>query len=585
MDAKLQRAITLHQQGQLTQARTLYESILKKNPRHFDCLHLLGVIAAQLKNPARAVQLIERAIDVHPHDAAAHCNLGSAFKELDQFESAIACYDRAIAIRPDYADAYFNRSIAARELKDWAMALASCDAAIALRSNFAQAHCSRGKVFKEQRQWNLALACFDRAIELKPGFAEAHTERGIVLRELGEHEAALESYAAAIEFDPKHFQAYVSRGNLQKERGDADAALESFARAIAIKPDCATAHCNRSTILLVRGDFENGWHEFEWRWRERHGTLIQQKRHFSQPQWLGAKSLARKTILLHHEQGLGDTLQFCRYATLVAELGARVLLQVPNPLTRLLRSLAGVAAVFAEGEPLPAFDYYCPLMSLPLAFKTQVSTIPARIPYLASPPETARYWRDKFGASAKLRVGLVWSGGFRPTQPEVWAAHQRRNIPLAMLAPLAHPDVEFYSLQKGEPAESELSALHATAWQGPSIIDATAELADFADTAGLVEQLDLVIAVDTSTAHLAGALGKPVWILNRHDTCWRWLLDRNDTPWYPSARLYRQSSPGDWAGVVTRLRTDLARLAAGVAVTRRRAIDRAVETDPIEPAR
>ncbi len=227
---------------------------------------------------------------------------------------------------------------------------------------------------------------------------------------------------------------------------------------------------------------------------------------------------------------------------------------------QLLAGLKGVAQLISRGTTLPHFDYHCPLMSLALAFGTTLATVPAEVPYLTVDAERRGYWRGKLGERGKPRVGLVWSGGFRPDQPEVWSVNSRRNIPLAKLAPLSNSGIEYYSLQKGQPAESELAQLNAHDWEGPPPIDCAGELDDFADTAALIEQLDLVISVDTSTAHLAGALGKPVWILNRFDTCWRWLLDRADSPWYPTARLYRQANPGDWDAVVEQLRGDLQRL-------------------------
>jgi hypothetical protein len=260
-------------------------------------------------------------------------------------------------------------------------------------------------------------------------------------------------------------------------------------------------------------------------------------RNFSRPLWLGNDSIAGKTVLLHSEQGFGDTIQFCRYAKLSADLGAKVVLEIYKPLLSLFAPLDGVTQLVARGNDLPSFDYHCPLMSLRLAFKTVLSNIPANTPYLKADAEKSLFWREKLGAKNKPRVGLVWSGGFRPNQPELCAVNRRRNIPLAKLAALKNPDIEFYSLQKGEAAETELAELMPDHWDGPRIIDITGLLDDFSDTAALIENLDLVISVDTSTAHLAGALGKPVWILHRFDTCWRWLLDRTDGPWYPTARL------------------------------------------------
>jgi hypothetical protein len=257
---------------------------------------------------------------------------------------------------------------------------------------------------------------------------------------------------------------------------------------------------------------------------------------------------------------LGDSIQFCRFVTQVAALGANVILEVPKALYRLFLSLNGVAHLVVQGDPLPPFDCVCPLLCLPLALKITLGEVRMTVPYLCPRAERVTYWREKLGARTRPRVGLVWSGGLRPDQPELKAVNERRNIPLTQLASLKHSGIEFYSLQKGQPAEGELAALRAARWDGPEILDHTQELADFEETAALIEQLDLVIAVDTSTAHLAGALGKPVWLLNRFDSCWRWLLERSDSPWYPSLRLYRQATRGDWEGVVRRVRTDLEEL-------------------------
>ncbi|MGO9849523.1 MAG: glycosyltransferase family 9 protein [Methylocella sp.] len=232
-------------------------------------------------------------------------------------------------------------------------------------------------------------------------------------------------------------------------------------------------------------------------------------------------------------------------------------MSVQEPLRELLKQVSPTIQIIGPNEVPTDFDYYCPLLSLPLVFGTTLETIPATIPYLKSNAEKSLFWKEKLGVKNKLRVGLVWSGGFRPNQPELWSVNSRRNIPLAKLAVLKQPDIEFYSLQKGEPAESELAELIHHNWDGPHIIDFTSRLNDLSDTAALVENLDLVISVDTAIVHLAGALGKPVWILNRFDTCWRWLLDRTDTPWYPTAKLYRQEKAGHWDGVVQRIKMDL----------------------------
>jgi tetratricopeptide (TPR) repeat protein len=546
----------MHQGGELRRAAAGYEQVLKLDPRHVGALHLLGVVCAQQKNPARAAELIGKALSLDPRNAALHFHLASALKELGRLQAALARYDSAVALRPDHAEAHCYRGMVLRDLGQWDEAVASCERALALRPQYAEAAVALGKVYRQQRRWEEALAGYERALAINPALAEAHCERGIALRELDRRDEALESYERALALDANYVNAHVNRGNVQKDLGRFDAALASFDAALRLQPEFATAHCNRSTILLLRGAFADGWRDYEWRWQDHNSTVIRQARNFSQPRWRG-EPLPGKTLLLHAEQGLGDTLQFSRYATLAAELGATVILQIQKPLVGLLSSVAGVSAVYAEPETPEAFDYYCPLMSLPLAFGTSLETIPAKVPYLEPPAATRAAWALRLGERRRPRVGLVWSGGFRPTQPEVWAAHARRNVPLAQFAALANPNIEFYSLQKGQPAEAELAALEAQGWGGPKLIDLTGLLEDFSDTAALIEQLDLVISVDTSTAHLAGALGKPVWILNRFDTCWRWLEERRDSPWYPSARLYRQAVAGDWTGVLERVKADL----------------------------
>jgi tetratricopeptide (TPR) repeat protein len=556
--AKLQEAVTCHNQGQLQRAQRIYEEILRVEPRHFDALHLLGVIAAASADPSKALDLIDRAIQLNPGNPMAHNNRGAALLDLGLWEAALLSFDRAIGLKEDYAQAHYNRGNALKELKRWEAALAGFDTAIALRPNDAQAHYNRAIVLCAQRQWEAALTGFDRAIALEPDFAEAHSNRGFVLHELRRLDESLASCNRAIALKPDYVEGYCNRGSvLLAERRVAEA-LSSYDRALEIDPDYAPGHVNRALALLLAGDYERGWTENEWRWKDRSSWVIREKRNFQQPQWLGGISPAGKTILLQSEQGYGDTIQFCRYAALVANLGARVILEVPRALAPLLGSLNGMARVVVQGEPLPHFDMFCPLLSLPLALRTTLSSIPAQVPYLAVAEDRRRIWQDKLGERLRPRIGLAWSGGFRPARPELWSVNERRNIPLAKFAALRSLGADFYSVQKGEPAESELAELMANGWDGPDIANFAGEVGDFADSAALIQQLDLVISVDTAAAHLAGSLAKPVWILNRFDACWRWLLNRDDSPWYPTARLYRQNDPGDWDSVMRTVASDLA---------------------------
>jgi hypothetical protein len=301
------------------------------------------------------------------------------------------------------------------------------------------------------------------------------------------------------------------------------------------------------------GDFERGWPLYEARWGENGLDLPIA----GPPLWDGVEPLAGNTILLRSEQGLGDAVQFCRYAARVKAMGARVLLEAQAPLVALFRTLEGADGVFAVGDPLPDADLQCPLMSLPLLLETRIDSIPAEVPYLRADPAKVKAWRERLGAGGRLRVGLVWSGGERQDPGEGWV-NRRRNLTLSPLAPLKGLDVDFVSLQKGEPAEGELRDLKRRGWDGPDIAEVMEAVSDLSDTAALVEALDLVISVDTSVAHLAGALGKPVWLLNRYDSDWRWLTGRDDSPWYPSLRLFRQNRFGEWEATVARVREALA---------------------------
>ncbi|HEV3105781.1 MAG TPA: tetratricopeptide repeat-containing glycosyltransferase family protein, partial [Trinickia sp.] len=441
---------------------------------------------------------------------------------------ALARFERAIAAKPEFPEAWSNRSGALRDLGRPEDALASCDHALALRPNYAEAWSNRGNALSDLNRPLEALESYERALAVSRELADAWNNRGLAFIDLNRHADALASYD----------------------------------HALALAPDAAETHWNRSLCLLQMGKLEEGWAEYEWRWERK--RIKAGERAFNEPLWRGETSLAGKTILLHAEQGLGDTLQFCRYAADVARLGAHVILEVQPELTRLLARLEGVAQLVEAGQPLPEFDCHCPLLTLPLALGTRTATIPGTAPYLFAEGEAAQTFGGRIAAASTeagtLKVGLVWAGGNRPHLPELRKNDARRSLALDLLAPIIDvPGVRFFSLQKG-PAAQQLQPMRERHEASRHILDWTDELDDFADTAALVANLDLVISVDTSTAHLAGAMAKPVWILNRLDTCWRWMLERDDSPWYPSARLFRQPALGDWGRVVGAARDALAEL-------------------------
>jgi tetratricopeptide (TPR) repeat protein len=577
-----------HQAGELAEARALYRQVVNLDPGQADALHLLGLVAHQAGQHDIAIETIGRAIEIEPRVALYRCSLGNALRALGRLDEATQAYAYAIRFSPDFVEAHHNLGTVLVALGRPDAAAQAYANAIRFDPDFAEAHYNLGTVLLGRGQPEKALAAHRAAIRCQPDHAEAHAGLGKTLQDLGRPQEAAEAYTAAIRLRPDYAEAYVNLGtilkavgrlddaahahrtairikpgfaeahynlgNTLKALGQLDAAIAAYEQAISIRPDFAEAHVNLGMELLLAGELPRGWAAYEWRLRKKSPLL--QPRIFTQPQWRG-EALNGRRILLHAEQGLGDAIQFCRYVPWVAAEGGCVILEAPRTLLRLLSGLDGVSELVAAGDALPEFDVQCSLMSLPFAFGTALDTIPARVPYLAARPERADFWRDRLGPRTRRRIGLVWSGGFRPDQPELHAVNQRRNIPLRLLGQLNHPAIEFVSIQKGEPAESELRALRQELWPGGNLHDAAPAIDDFADTAGLIEVLDLVISVDTSTAHLAAAMGKPVWLLNRFDSCWRWLEYRDDSPWYPGLRLFRQTAPGDWQGVMNRVRAAL----------------------------
>ncbi|HZZ10350.1 MAG TPA: tetratricopeptide repeat-containing glycosyltransferase family protein [Paraburkholderia sp.] len=553
LDHMLRQAVALQQNGAATEAEELYREILELKPRHADALQLMGGLMLQNGRLQEGVELLKRALAINARQPAIHSNLAYALNALQRFDEARASADRALALQPKFPDALNNRGNAQAALDLPLEALGSFDRAITLAPDFAQAWNNRACVLRDLGRPADALASCDHALALQPNYADAWSNRGNALSDLNEPQEAGRSYRRALELAPAFADAWNNLGLTQIDLNEHGHALESYARALAVNPDAAETHWNEALCLLQMGRLEDGWRKYEWRWSR--NRIKASQRIFNEPLWLGDFSIDGKTILLHAEQGLGDTLQFCRYAALVQKRGAKVVLEVPQELMRLMGTLDGVDQLVEAGQPLPPFDCHCPLLSLPLAFSTDVATIPALTPYLFADQDRALQWQKRIEASVdtRLKVGLVWAGGSRPHIAELRKNDARRSITFEQLAPLLTvPNVRFFSLQVG-PAAQQLE----DAPSSQNVEDYTAEFNDFADTAALVANLDLVISVDTSTAHLAGALNRPVWILNRFDTCWRWMLTRADTPWYPSATLFRQPALGDWDSVIEAAREAL----------------------------
>jgi tetratricopeptide (TPR) repeat protein len=603
----------LKDQGALEEALAHYDQAiaLKSDYAHAWCNR--AVVLGFMQRLPDALASYDRAIAIDPTDAIAHCNRAMVLVALDDKDAALAGFDAAIARDARSFAAHSGRAGLLHERKQWTTALAAYDQAIALNPADATAQYNRGTVFKELKQFAAALGSYEQAIALNPRFARAHAMRGDVLLEMGRLPAALEGYERAIALDardatnynnravllqkmgrfeeaataydqaiaanPNYADAWFNRGTLLGERDDPEAALRSYERAIAARPNLADAyvnsgvelehlgqfraarasyehsialrhdlpeaHFNLAMVALTLGDYPTGWAEYEWRWRAKGGPIFREKRDFAQPLWLGKDDIAGQTVLLYGEQGLGDSLLFCRYVELVAQLGPRILLEVPTPLVKLCATLPGVAQVIPYGSALPDFDFQCPLMSLPLAFETTLETLPAKVSYLRSDASKVDDWRHRLGPKVRPRIGLTWSG-------QTTGTNRKRHFALSSLLPFLPPDVDYFCLQT-DVAAADQETLATT----PRIRQFKDSLRDFTDTAALCECMDLVISIDTSVAHLAGALGKKTWVLLAFVADWRWLTERDDTPWYPTLRLFRQKSPGDWHGVFERVSAEL----------------------------
>ncbi len=527
------RGNALRNLGRNEEALASFDHALALKPGYPEAFNNRGNVLLAMGRTAEALKSYEDALAQRPSYVDALVNRAEALRLLERPDGAIASLDRALALRPDHPGALQTRAQLHRARGDDAAALADFQRIAALKPGDADIHAEVGELLRARGCFEDALAALERALALRPDHADTHNSRGNVLIELNRLPDALAAYDRALALDPHNAFALVNRGNALRYLGRADAARDSFERAIRLVPDLAEAHWNKALLQLSQGDFVNGLAGYEWRWRRD----VEPPRGFAQPQWRG-EDLAGKTILLHAEQGLGDSIQMLRYLPMVGGKGGKIVLELPEPLLPLINDPA--ITVVRRGAALPAFDVHCPLMSLPLAFGTTLTTIPAHVPYLHAPAARLEKWKARLAAIPAPHVGLVWSGKIDHVNDH------NRSLALTRLAPLLSlPGVNFISLQK-DVRESDLAEM--ARW--PNLTRFDAALADFADTAAIIAELDLVIAVDTAVAHLAGALGKPVWILLSYIQDWRWLIDRSDSPWYPSARLFRQKTPGDWDGTI-----------------------------------
>lgn len=515
IDEALRLALSQHNAGRLSEAERVYRQVLAAAPNHPDALHLLGVVALQRGNLEDAQGLITRAIAAFPEAPNYHHNLGNVLALAGRRNEAIASYRRAVA----------------------------------LRSNDENFHNSLGVALAEDGQFPAAIDSYRRALALNSASADYHSNLSNALREDGQIDAAVEAAGKACALQPRMAAAFNNLGAALLQSGRFDDAITNYRRAVELEPDFATAHYNLAVALLSTGRLEEGWAQAEWRWKAKELALPVVD--FGRPRWDGA-SLGGKRILLYTEQGFGDVIHMVRYVPQVVARGGKVILGVPKELVRLLKCVPGVEAIVTHSEDLPVFDVQCPLLSLPAVMKTTLATIPGLSPYLRADPELVDQWRVRIAApgDTRIKVGLVWAGRSEHKND------RNRSMALRMLAPLAGAaNARFFSLQKGEAAGQLQSAP-----PGMDIVDCGSQINDFADLAAVLENLDLLITVDTAPAHLAGALGRPVWMVLPFIPDWRWMLERRDSPWYPTMKLFRQPQRGAWEAAIALVKDELGRI-------------------------
>ena len=598
--------VVFAQQGKLDQAVACFRQAIQSRPDYAEAYNNLGIVLSQQGKLIEAVRSYQQALRIKADYAEAHSNRGLALGSLGQLPEAVAAHQQALAIKPDFLsasnnlqaalgaqqrlnqnmaefrmnrwympdepDAFNELGLALKEQGRWTEAIASFQEALRLRPDFAEAHNNLGVTFKERGNWDEAAAslrqalalnpdfaeahnnlgtileskgdleaastCYQQALGRKPDFAEAHNNLAIILNKRGNYAEALVHYQRALTLKPDYPDAHHNLGTLLVDQGKLDEGVASYERALQLKPDYVEAHLGRAQAWLQMGDWERGWPEFEWRWRRPSFP----PRSFPQPLWDG-ESLAGRTILVHAEQGLGDTLHFIRYAPLVKRYGGYVIVECQRELLPLLATCTGVDQWVAFGTPLPDFDVHAPLLSLPRILQTTLATVPADIPYLSADPEQVEYWRQEMGSRGGFTIGIAWQGN--PGHTNDW----NRSVSLTSFEPLSRLDgVRLFSLQKGPGTEQLLAAKERF-----MLPDLGSRFGTFQDTAAVLVNLDLVLTVDSAVAHCAGALGVPVWVLVPYAADWRWLLERADSPWYPTMRLFRQKEPGNWSEVFDRI--------------------------------
>ena len=547
-EAHYNLGIVMGRQDKLDEAVASYQQALQLRPNYPEAHNNLGTVLARQGKLDEAVASYRQALQLKPADPEAHNNLGLALARQGKLDEAVASYQESLRLKPNYPEAHSNLGNALQEQGRLDEAVASCQQALRLKPDSAEAHHNLGIVLAKQDKLDEAMASFQQTLRLKPDYPEAHHNLGIVLGKQDKLDEAMASFQQTLRLKPDYPDAHNNLGLVLGRQGRLDEAVACYQQAVQLKPDYPEAHWNLALGWLQMGRFEQGWAGYEWRWKcKEFGSLPP----FQPPLWDGS-SLDGRTILVHAEQGLGDTLQFIRYVPSLHQRGGRVILMCQPPLVRLLTRSPGIERLLAHGDPVPEFDVHTPLLSLPRLLGTTLESVPADVPYLDAEPQLVEAWRHRLGSYPGFKVGIVWQGNPK------FRLDRLRSAPLTEFAPLARvPGVHLFSLQKGPGAE-QLAPLTDRF----PVTDLGSNLDDFVDAAAVLKNLDLVISVDTAIAHLAGALGIPVWVALPFAPDWRWLMGREDSPWYPTMRLFRQDRAGDWAGVFAEIRVATEKMAA-----------------------
>ena len=543
-EAYLNYGLTLSSQENQSLALEQYKKAIEINPDYIDAYCNIGAALNISGDHEGALLAYQKAMSLNPNNDEIYYNIGVTLHQLGRYNEGLDHFNKAIQHNPDNAKAYSNRGFTFNSLGQYESALSDYQRAAQLNPNNANVFYNLGLTLSRLRQYTDALENYNKAIQVDPEYAAAYSSRGLTLNDLRQYEDAIIDHRMAIKLKSDYVEAYNNLGLTLYRLGRYDDALANYDKAIQLAPDQALAYWNKSLTKLVMGEYEEGWKLYERRW-EKEG--FEDRRHSNIARWTGDLDLKNKSLLIWFEQGQGDAIQFCRYALLAKHKGAKVSLEVPKRLVSLLSTIDNDISVFEEGEYQSAkFDLQIPLMSLPSAFKTTRETIPAMSPYIHLDDKKVNHWHKQLGVKSSPRVGLAWSGS------TLHSNDLNRSIPLNALSAIIELPIEFHSLQV-EYRKEDWDFL----MKSSKVTDHQSRLKDFSDTAALIENMDLVISVDTSVAHLAGALAKPVWVMLPYSPDFRWMLNRKDSPWYPTAKLFRQHQILDWSEVINQITATL----------------------------